>query len=48
LFLTPFMPKRIEMALPVPTKSLLKTSPDAATLFAPANDLIGPCHISIT
>jgi len=27
--------KRIEMALPVPTKSLLKTSPDAAMLFAP-------------
>jgi len=26
---------RIEMALPVPTKSLLKTSPDAAMLFAP-------------
>jgi len=29
------MPKRIEMALPVPTKLLLKTSPDAAMLFAP-------------
>ena len=29
------MPKRIEMALPVPTNSLLKTSPEAATLFAP-------------
>jgi len=29
------MPKRIEIALPVPTKSLLKTSPDAAMLFAP-------------
>ena len=29
------MPKRIEMALPVPTKWLLKTSPDAAMLFAP-------------
>jgi len=29
------MPKRIEMALPVPTKSLLKMSPDAAKLFAP-------------
>ena len=29
------MPKRIEMALPVPTKSLLKMSPDAAMLFAP-------------
>jgi len=26
------MPKRIEMALPVPTKSLLNTSPDAAML----------------
>jgi len=35
LVLTPFMPKRIEMVLPVPTKSLLKTSPDAAMLFAP-------------
>ena len=35
MFVTPFMPKRIEMALPVPTKSLLKTSPDAAMLFAP-------------
>jgi len=35
LVVTPFMPKRIEMALPVPTKSLLKTSPDAAMLFAP-------------
>jgi len=32
----------------VPTKSHLKTSPDAAMLFAPANDLIGPCHVSIT
>jgi len=29
------MPKRTEMALPVPTKSLLRTSPDAAMLFAP-------------
>jgi len=29
------MPKSIEMALPVPTKSLLKTSPDEAMLFAP-------------
>ena len=29
------MPKRIEMALPVPTKLLLKTSPDTAMLFAP-------------
>jgi len=29
------MQKRIEMALPVPTKLLLKTSPDAAILFAP-------------
>jgi len=28
------MPKRIEMALPVPTKLLLKMSPDAAMLFA--------------
>jgi len=35
LFLTPFMPKRKEMALPVPTKSLLKTSTDTAMLFAP-------------
>jgi len=29
------MLKRTEMALPVTTKSLLKTSPDAAMLFAP-------------
>jgi len=29
------MPKMIEMALPVPTRSLLKMSPDAAMLFAP-------------
>jgi len=29
------MPKRIEMPLPVPTKSLLNTSPDVAMLFAP-------------
>ena len=29
------MPKRIEIALPVPTKSLLKTRPDVAMLFAP-------------
>jgi len=29
------MPKRIEMALPVPTKSFLKTGPDVAMLFAP-------------
>ena len=28
------MPKRIEMALLVPTKSVLKMSPDAAMLFA--------------
>ena len=35
LFLTPYTPKRTEMALPVPTKSLLRTSPDAAMLFAP-------------
>jgi len=30
------LPKRIEMAFPVPTKSLLKTSPDAAMQFAPS------------
>jgi len=29
------MPKRIEMALLVPIRSLLKTSPDTAKLFAP-------------
>ena len=29
------MQKRIEIALPVPTKSLLKTNPDEAMLFAP-------------
>ena len=34
LFITPFMPKRIEIALPVPNKFLLKTR-DAAILFAP-------------
>ena len=34
-FLTPFMLKRTEMALPVPTKLLLRTSPDAVMLFAP-------------
>jgi len=34
-FLTPFMPKRMEMALPVPTMSLLNTSPEAAMLLAP-------------
>jgi len=34
LFLTPFLPK-IEMALPVPTKLLLKMSPDVAMLYAP-------------
>jgi len=27
--------KRTEIALPMPTKSLLKTSPDTAMLFAP-------------
>ena len=30
------MPKRIEMAFPVLTKLLLKTSPDTAMLFAPS------------
>ena len=34
-FLIPFMPKRTEMALPVPTKSFLETGPDTAMLFAP-------------
>jgi len=29
------MPKRTETALPVLTKSLLRTSPDTAMLFAP-------------
>jgi len=29
------MPKRIEMALPVPTKSLLNMNIEAAMLFAP-------------
>ena len=37
------MPKRMEMALPVPTKSLLKTSPDAAMLFAP----FGSTHLPV-
>ena len=40
-FLTPFMPKRIEMALPVLTKLLPKTSSDAAMLFA-KKDRNGP------
>ena len=35
MFLTPFMPKRTEIALPVPTKLLPRTSPDAAMLFSP-------------
>ena len=34
-FLSPFMPKTAEMALPVPTKTFLSQSPDAAMLFAP-------------
>ena len=29
------MPKKIEMAVPVPTKLLLKMNPDAAMLYAP-------------
>jgi len=29
------MPIRIEVSLPVPTRSLLKANPDAAMLFAP-------------
>ena len=35
-FLTPFMPKTMEMALPVPTKTFLPRSPDTAMLFAPS------------
>ena len=34
-FLSPFMPKTAEMALPVPTKTFLSRSPDTAMLFAP-------------
>ena len=34
-FLSPFMPKTAEMALPVPTKTFLLRSPDTAMLFAP-------------
>ena len=34
MFLTPFRPKRTEIVLPVPTKSFLETTPDAAMLFA--------------
>jgi len=33
------MPKTTEMALPVPTKLLLETSPDAAMLFTPIGHL---------
>ena len=35
LFLTPFMPKWTEVALPVPSRSFQQTSPDTAMLFAP-------------
>ena len=35
-FLTPFMPKSMEMALQVPTKTFLPRSPDTAMLFAPS------------
>ena len=35
-FLSPFMPKTVEMALPVPTKTFLSRSPDTAMLFAPS------------
>ena len=35
-FLTPFMPKTMEMALPVPNKTFLPRSPDTAMLFAPS------------
>ena len=34
-FLSPYMPKTAEMALPVPTKTFLSRSPDTAMLFAP-------------
>ena len=34
-FLTPFMPKSMEMALPVPNKTFLPWSPDTVMLFAP-------------
>ena len=35
MFLTPIMPKRTEMALPVPTTWFLEMGPDMAMLFAP-------------
>ena len=35
-FLSPFMPKTAEMALPVLTKTFLSRSPDTAMLFAPS------------
>ena len=35
-FLSPFMPKTVEMAFPVPTKTFLPRSPDTAMLFAPS------------
>ena len=36
-FLTLFMPKMMEMALPVPTKTILQQNPDTAMLFAPTH-----------
>jgi len=35
LFLSPFMPKRTEVTLPVLTKAFLQATPDTAVLFAP-------------
>ena len=35
-FLSPLMPKTVEMALPVPTKTILPWSPDTAMLLAPS------------
>jgi len=40
------MPKRTEMALPVPTKSLLKMSPDVAMLFVPFGCTYPPPSVS--
>jgi len=37
--------QKIEMALPVPTKLLLETSPDAAMLFAPSG---APTHLPLS
>jgi len=45
LFLTPFIPKRTQMVLPVPSKSLLGTSPDAVMLLHPSGI---PTHLPLS